>query len=428
MSTFIDRRLNPRDKTIKNRQKFLKRYKQQIKEAVKEIIDKSDVADVENNKVKVKVKNIHEPTFSIDRTTGNKSYVLPGNKKYIVGDTSRKPESGSGKAKGSDPSAEGTSQDDFEFILTQEEFAQALFDELELPNLTKKKANSLTFDTPQRAGFKRQGTPSQLALVRSLKKAIGRRIGLRRPSLETVEAMQKAVDDETNPQKKAVLLEELEAMKARQNIVPWIDPFDIQYKNFESRPKQTAKAVMFCVMDISGSMGEREKNIAKRFFIRLHMFLKRKYQQIDVVFVSHHVDAKEVDENEFFHSQESGGTLVSPALALVNDTIKARYDVSDWNVYVAQVSDGDNHPVDEQDVHGEMEKLLPKVQYFAYVEVVSQYSPVYDSIYAATRETELWLAYQHIKDSHPVLNCAKVLNQADIWNVFTKLFAKQAAK
>ena len=99
---------------------------------------------------------------------------------------------------------------------------------------------------------------------------------------------------------------------------------------------------MFCLMDVSGSMDEERKDIAKRFFILLYLFLTRNYERIEVVFIRHHTIAKEVDEDEFFHSRESGGTVVSSALKLMQEIIRERYPLTEWNIYAAQASDGDN--------------------------------------------------------------------------------------
>src|SRR5256885_5933521 len=124
--------------------------------------------------------------------------------------------------------------------------------------------------------------------------------------------------------------------------VAFLDPIDLRFRNRTRVPAPISQAVMFCVMDVSGSMDQDRKDLAKRFFILLYLFLTRHYEKIDIVFIRHHTQAAEVSEDEFFHSQESGGTVVSSALVLLDQIIRARYPSGDWNIYVAQASDGDN--------------------------------------------------------------------------------------
>lgn len=420
MTTFVDRRKNPRDKTIRNRQKFIQRSKAAIKKRVREIIEKGSIKDIDTTKTKVKVKGVSEPTFSIDRKTGNKKYVLPGNKEYVAGDTVPKENQGSSSGGGRE-AGKGRGEDDFEFLLTQEEFADFLFEELELPNLVKKQLKSTTQVDYQKAGFKSYGTPNQIDIARTAKNAIGRRIGLARPKNEDIEELEKQLESETDQDKIEELTIRIQELKAKQIAVPWIDPFDVKYRNYVPVPKPITQAVMFCVMDISASMQEREKEIAKRFFMLLHMFLKRKYQKLEVVFVSHHDAAQEVDEETFFHSRETGGTIVSTALELTNKIIDERYPLSDWNIYVAQCSDGDNGTYDFEHVVSEMHELLPKTQYFAYVEVANMHTVSMGMI------TELWRTYIYLLHKYQQLQVKMVFDNTGIWQVFAELFSKEQA-
>jgi uncharacterized sporulation protein YeaH/YhbH (DUF444 family) len=420
MSNIIDRRLNPRDKTIKNRQKFIQRSREQIKEAVKDAIDGGNIADIENGKARVKVKGISEPEFVIDPKTGNKKYVMPGNDQFIVGDTQKKPQDGQGQ--GGTKGGEGTSEDDFEFILNQEEFLDFIFEDLELPDLIKKQLKDVTKVRPKRAGHTNVGNPSQLDVVRSLKNSLGRRIGLRRPKDEEITELEQQLDQaiKDNDEAKIIELEkEIARLKSKQLTVPWLDPFDVRYRNFVPTPQPMTKAVMFCIMDVSGSMGQYEKDIAKRFFFFLHMFLRRKYDKVDIVFIRHHESAAEVDEETFFHSRESGGTIVSTALELAKKIIDERYNVNDWNIYVAQSSDGDNIEYDVGACRKGMESILPLVQYFAYLEVRHQYA--YDSMTA----TEVWAVYRELVKEYSNMQIRKANEKQDAWKVFKELFSKE---
>ena len=124
--------------------------------------------------------------------------------------------------------------------------------------------------------------------------------------------------------------------------MPFLDTNDLRYNLHVKRPVPTSQAVMFCLMDVSGSMDQQIKDMAKRFYLLLYMFLKRHYERTDIVFIRHHTVAKEVDEQEFFYSRETGGTVVSSALRLMKEVIDARYSPNEWNIYGAQASDGDN--------------------------------------------------------------------------------------
>jgi hypothetical protein len=389
MSTIIDRRLNPRDKTIKNRQKFIERSREQIKKAVRDAIDSGNIADIENGKVRVKTKGVDEPTFTTDHQTGDKRYVLPGNEDHVVGDRQEKQKSGQGQ--GGTKGGEGQGEDDFEFLLNQDEFLDFIFEDLELPDMLKKQVKDVTKIQMKRAGYSNQGNPSQLDIVRSLKNSLGRRIGLSRPKDEEIEELKKQLFFETDDNERLRLVKEIEELQRRQIAVPWLDPFDVRYRNFVPQPQPMTQAVMFCIMDVSGSMGQNEKDLAKRFFFFLHMFLNRKYEKVQIVFIRHHESAKECDEEEFFHSKESGGTKVSTALELAKKIIDDRYPVNDWNIYVAQASDGDNFEYDRGATVNAVNSLLPLSQYFAYLEVQNQYRG-WDQLIAS----EVWQVYRDL--------------------------------
>lgn len=175
----------------------------------------------------------------------------------------------------------------------------------------------------------------------------------------------------------------------------------------------TTKAVMFCVMDVSGSMDEQRKELSKRFFILLYLFLTRHYDKIELVFIRHHTQAQEVNEDDFFHATETGGTVVSSALVLLDEVIRARYPTSEWNLYVAQASDGDNWHHDSSRCKEILEeKILPLVRYYAYVQV-------------AQTEQNLWDEYLSLAETHKHFAMRKVLEASQIYPVFRELFKKE---
>ena len=169
------------------------------------------------------------------------------------------------------------------------------------------------------------------------------------------------------------LKDEIDRLNAKRKWVAFIDPIDVRFNSFTEQPVPTSKAVMFCLMDVSGSMGEREKDLAKRFYMLLHLFLKRRYEKVDVVFIRHTHDAQEVDEQEFFYSRQSGGTIVSTALDKMLEIQKARYATADWNIYAAQASDGYTQSGDARHcvemLNGE---VMPLCQYYAYIEILDE--------------------------------------------------------
>jgi uncharacterized sporulation protein YeaH/YhbH (DUF444 family) len=180
---------------------------------------------------------------------------------------------------------------------------------------------------------------------------------------------------------------------------------------------------MFCLMDVSGSMSESMKDLAKRFFLLLHLFLSRKYEHVEIVFVRHTSQAKEVDEETFFRSTETGGTVVSSALEEMRRIVAERYPLEDWNIYAAQASDGDNYSGDSETCTRLLrDELLPLCQYFAYVEVVDEREA--GMFRSEANASALWRDYKVVADGNPNFAMRRVFSKADIFPVFHQLFAK----
>ena len=173
---------------------------------------------------------------------------------------------------------------------------------------------------------------------------------------------------------------------------------------------------MFCLMDVSGSMDQNTKDLAKRFYILLYLFLSRNYDKTEVVFIRHHTSAKEVDEEEFFNSRETGGTVVSSALELMKTIVEARFPSNEWNIYGAQASDGDNWPDDAARCTGVINELLPLCQYYAYVEITT------------AGDKPLWQTYSTLRERWPdTFAMEHITGAGDIYPVFHELFRKQNA-
>ncbi|PCJ47717.1 MAG: hypothetical protein COA99_00135 [Moraxellaceae bacterium] len=424
MSYIVDRRLNGKNKSTVNRQRFLRRYKKNIKKAVEDAVTKRSITDIDSGeKVSIPKKDLSEPAFHHDKG-GIRDMVHPGNKEFTTGDQIARPEGGAGSGSGEGQASDsGEGMDEFVFQISQDEFLEFLFDGLELPNLIKRQLRGIESFKYVRAGIVNDGTPAKLNIVRSMRQATSRRIALTAPSRRKIKNFQKEVDQiETqdpsmrDESRLLYLIEEIQKLKARIKKIPFIDDFDLRYNHHVKKPIPTSKAVMFCIMDVSGSMNQAMKDMGKRFFILLYMFLKRNYDKIEVVFIRHHTSAKEVDEEEFFYSRETGGTIVSSALKLMNEIMQERYPTSEWNIYGAQASDGDNWNDDSPACTKLLvDEILPYCQYFSYIEITPR------------RHQALWREYESIMESCDFFSMQQISDPSDIYPVFRELFQKKPA-
>ena len=425
----IDRRLNPTGKSLANRQRFIRRTKAQIREALRDSVAKRKISDTgAGGTVTIPAKNISEPRFRYAATGGRREYVLPGNREYAVGDKIPKPKGGGGKQ----ASDSGEGEDDFVFALTRDEFLDLFFEDLELPHLVKTSLREIVSYKPRRAGIATHGTAVNLNLLRTMRNSYARRLALKRPSTTELRALEhrmfeleaKAEPDADERRELAELHARIEEMKRKQRVVAFIDPHDLRYNHYRPEPKPVTQAVMFCLMDVSGSMGEHEKDLAKRFFMLLHLFLERRYQKIEIVFIRHTSEAREVDEETFFYGRETGGTIVSTALIEMRRIIKERYSSGDWNIYAAQASDGDNWSGDSEKCVKLLENdLMPACQYFAYVEILDQREM--ETFANEENGAELWRAYRTVAQGWVNFETKRVAEPRDIYPVFLELFAKQ---
>ena len=423
----VDRRLNPGGKSLANRQRFMRRAKQQIRKAVHETAASRGLKDADQGgEVSLPAQGVHEPGFHRDRQGGIRDFVLPGNKEYVAGDTIPRPPSGGGS--GDEGSPDGEGEDDFRFTLSRDEFVELFLEDLELPDLAKRRVVDTESLSWERAGYSVSGSPANLALLRTVRNGLSRRIALRRPKPEEIAALRAEIaalaeDDPRRPP----LQEELDRKLRRLSLIPYIDPLDVRYRRFESHPKPVAQAVMFCLMDVSGSMTEHMKDLAKRFYVLLYIFLRRKYKHVEVVFIRHTHQAAEVDEDTFFNSPETGGTVVSTALEEMRRVVAERYSPDAWNIYAAQASDGDNTASDN-DRTAELltHAILPVCQYYAYLEVGREsdhFPPGF-----IRRDSDLWQTYQQIQRTGVPMAMRKVNHRREIYPVFRELFAPKDAR
>ncbi len=412
----VDRRLNPGSKNFENRQRFLRRARALVQDAVKKSSQDRDIKDVlEGGEVSIPLDGLNEPRFR--REGGTRDMVLPGNKKFVEGDML--PRSGEGTGKASEP-GQGDGEDAFRFVLSRDEFVDLFLDDLELPDLTKRKLAEAESEGLRRAGYATSGSPTNISVSRTMRLAMARRVALRRPRPETIAQLEAEIAD-CDEARRIELKAEIDALKAKIRRIPFVDPIDIRYRRFETVPKPVAQAVMFCLMDVSGSMTEHMKDLAKRFYMLLYVFLKRRYRHVEIVFIRHTDRAEEVDEDTFFHGPASGGTLVSSALQAMHDIVRSRFRPADWNIYAAQASDGDNSGSDGV-VAGRLltEMILPVTQFFAYLEVGQPGGSTFDM-----SDSPLWSQYQRLRSDGVPLSMRKVSDRSEIFPVFHDLFHRR---
>ena len=413
----VDRRLNPGSKSLENRQRFLRRAKALVKGAVKKSTEGRDIKDVlEGGEVGIPLEGMSEPRFR--REGGTRDMVLPGNKKFVEGDVL--PRSGEGSGGRPTKPGEGDGEDAFRFVLSRDEFVDLFLDDLELPDLAKRKLAEAESEGLRRAGYSTSGSPANISVSRTVRLAMARRIALRRPRPETIAQLEAEIAG-CDEARRVELMAELDALKAKFRRIPYIDPIDIRYRRFETMPKPVAQAVMFCLMDVSGSMSEHMKDLAKRFYMLLYVFLTRRYRHVEIVFIRHTDLAEEVDENTFFHGPATGGTLVSSALQAMHDIVRSRFRPADWNIYAAQASDGDNSHSDGDAVSRLLtEMILPVSQFFAYLEVGETGGSTFDM-----PDSSLWTLYQRLRADGAPLSMRKVSDRSQIFPVFHDLFRRR---
>ncbi|WP_028115538.1 YeaH/YhbH family protein [Ferrimonas senticii] len=422
MAHFIDRRLNAKGKSTVNRQRFLRRYQQQIKKAVSDSVTKRSVTDIDSGeKISIPARNINEPVFH-HGSGGKRERVHPGNDQFSSGDRIERPPGGGAGGSGSgDASNSGEGQDSFVFDISKEEYLDVLFDDLALPNLQQNTLDKLVEFKTFRAGVTTDGVPANIHIVRSLRQSLARRTAMTGGKRRKLKILEQQLSEllatpGSSAETIAQLQTEIEQLQRKIAAVPFIDTFDLRYNAFVKRPVPTSRAVMFCLMDVSGSMDQATKDMAKRFYILLYLFLTRTYKSLDVVFIRHHTQAKEVDEHEFFYSQETGGTIVSSALKLMHQIQQERYPENEWNIYAAQASDGDNWADDSPQCRQIMEKqILPVCRYYTYIEITNR------------AHQTLWREYDSLAATAPHFALQHIRGIEDIYPVFRELFRKQQA-
>jgi uncharacterized protein len=365
--------------------------------------------------VSIPARDIKEPSFR-HGPGGDHEYVHPGNHSYNTGDRIKRPkQQGGGGGSGSGEGYGEGSQDEFIFSLSREEFLNLFFDDMELPHLVRNFMAEIKDYKMQRAGYTPSGVPANLSVQRSLRNAMARKIALSAPLHRQIAALEEQESQEDDLVARAAYETEIAQLKNRIARIPFLDEIDLRFRHRIKVPQPISRAVMFCLMDVSASMTEEKKDLAKRFFTLLYLFLSRKYEKVEIVFIRHTDNAEEVDEQRFFHDTQSGGTVVQSALKLMNEIVAERYPPEAYNIYGAQVSDGDAFGADPEKSRALLaDQILPLCRYYTYIEVPDD----------ADHTSPLSYAYARIESQKFAMK--SVMSRAEVYPVLRELFKREA--
>jgi uncharacterized sporulation protein YeaH/YhbH (DUF444 family) len=419
-SVIVDRRAQ-KGKSTANRQRLLKRLDGALKAQLGKLVARHKMQDTgQPVEVTIERKDATEPRLILDPASGSSGRIVPGNDKYRIGDkivNSPSQGQGSGNGQGAG-NGDADEEDTFRFVLSRTEYLSLLFDDLELPALVKKDLLEIDENRFRRGGVVRYGNPGSVCVTRTFKASIGRRVAAEAQHAEALEEAETALIAARRTGDR-MLMEAaeraLDEVSRRTGEIPFLDPIDLRHRSLVEVQSPCTAAVMFCLMDVSSSMDEARKDLAKRFFMLLHLFLTRKYKKVALVFIRHTDAAQEVDEEMFFNGTQAGSTKVLSALEKMNEIIASRYPSSSYNIFGAQASDGDSFGGDSTESSAYLRsELLPLSRYFVYAEVGS--NPLQGS-------TTLWSAYRAIESDR--FNMASVNARNEVYPALAKLFQKE---
>lgn len=343
-----------RDRAAEDRRRHKELVEDSIKKNIGNIIaEESIIGQSRDKKIKIPIRSVKEYQFIYGKNspgvgTGN------GNEKRgdKVGDAK-----GGQKGKGNGQAGNEEGEDIYETEVTIEELIKYLFDDLNLPDIDRKKMAELeSVKNCKRIGYQRKGIPPRLAKRRSVIEKIKRKQGYARSHQEQVEVDESLAHETEEENKRFPFMED-----------------DLRYHRVREDHKKDFNAVIICIMDVSGSMDQTKKYIARSFYFLLYQFIRLKYANVEVAFVAHTTVAKEVNENEFFHKGESGGTYISSGYEKALEIIEQRYNPASWNIYAFHCSDGDNWTEDNKKAVESAQKLCEVCNLFGYGEIVPGY-------------------------------------------------------
>jgi len=376
------------DRSATDRRRHKKKIERAIKEGIHDIIaEESIIGKDGKKKIKIPVRGIKEYRFVYNNDPGgpNKKVGSAPGKNIKKG---QKISSGKKQqAPGSGDKAGNESGDEFyEVEISLDELANYLFDDLDLPDLEKKSFANVTSEKFKRKGYRTKGIRPRLSKKETIKNKIRRK----------KQAIKNNTYDPSSDERFT------------------FHESDLKYKHIAITKKQVTNAVIFFIMDVSGSMGKSKKFLARSFFFLLYHFIRHRYQKTDIVFISHTTDSWEVDENQFFSRGSSGGTYISAGIERCLSIIKERYPPDIWNIYSFHCSDGDNWVQDNNKALNLTEELKEKCQLCAYIQLKG------GSSYGAGNGNTMADIYSTIQDQ--VFKVVKVNEKKDVWPEFKKIF------
>ena len=384
MSIFKSRK-TAGDRSATDRQRHKSKIRDAIQEGVYHIVsDESIIGQDGKKRIKIPVRGIKEYRFIYGDNESNKKVgSAPGKdikRGQKVGEKAQKRKNGSGP--GTEPGEEF-----YEVEITLEELSYYLFDGLNLPELEKKKFKKMVGEESRRKGYRDKGIRPLLSKRETLKNKIKRK-------------KKSAIVDDNDQGTE----DEMERFPFHQS--------DLRYKKIKINKKENNNAVIFFVMDTSGSMTVHKKFMARSYFFLLYHFLRHKYNKVDIVFISHDSDAREVSEDDFFRKGSSGGTLISSAVEMCLSICDQRYHSDSWNIYTFHCSDGDNWPEDVEKSISLSKKLKSLCQLYCFIQINLEGSGWLDGGMASK--------YVNIQDSK--FKIIQLDSITDIWPSFNKLF------
>lgn len=389
MAIFHDYDSGGRDRSAEDRRRHRQLVEDSIKKNIGSIIAEESIIGKSKDKIiKVPIRGIKEYQFIYGE---NRPGVVAGTGQEKRGDLlkGRYNANGSGAGDGAG-SAEG--DDVYETDITLEDLIQYLFEDLELPNMERKKFSYVeTERSTKRWGIQRKGIPPRLARKRSMQEKIKRQKSMQRFYREM-----------------GMEAEETERFPFHEE--------DLRYQRVKEEKRPQSNAVVICMMDNSGSMYQNKKYLARSFFFLLYQFVKYRYIYVELVFINHTTVAKEVDEDEFFHRGESGGTFISSAYAKALEVISERYNPEIWNIYAFHCSDGDNWNSDIPRAISKAQELCSQCNLFGYGEISENSTQFYKP-----EQTMLDQFESQIKTDNFV--AVSIDSKEEIWPAFRKLLA-----
>jgi sporulation protein YhbH len=387
MSIFKEHKTSA-DRSATDRRRHKEKIEKAIREGVHNIVaDESIIGQSGKKKIRIPVRGIKEYRFVYGENDKNKKVGSAPGKNISRGQQIGKAEKQ--RAPGQDGAGNEKGVEYYDIEITLEELAAYLFDSLELPDLERKQIQKLFEKKVQRHGYRSDGIRPRLDKKQTIKKKLKRKAAARRVGTHGED------EEERFPFHKD----------------------DLRYRHIKPVLKATSSAVIFFMMDISGSMGKDKKYLARSFFFLLYQFIRHRYENVEIVFVAHDTAAYEVNEQQFFTRGQGGGTIVSAGIELVLEVIEKRFHPSSWNIYAFHCSDGDNWPSDMEKSVALSEKLKGISQLYSYCQIV----PENDRI-RWTRDDDVTMAgaYAHMEDA--AFKIVNIHSPGDIWPAFKKLF------